>query len=36
VLPRAASDGRPPVPVHELAAVGGVEHLDHFEQGRIV
>ena len=23
-------------PAHELAAVGGAEHLDHFEQGRIV
>jgi len=23
-------------PAHALAAVGGAEHLDHFEQGRIV
>jgi len=23
-------------PAHELAAVGGAEHLDHLEQGRIV
>jgi len=23
-------------PAHELAAAGGAEHLDHFEQGRIV
>jgi len=23
-------------PAHELTAVGGAEHLDHLEQGRIV
>jgi len=23
-------------PAHELAAVGGAEHLDHLEQGRLI